>query len=78
VRARADGPIHLDQLTSLYVDDTSSRLTLYLVNGDRILSAALPDPPRPFREQPTPQPGGTAAPTPTSATAPTNAPAATP
>ena len=78
VRARADDSLHLDQLTSLYVDESASRLTLYFVNGDRILSAALPDPPLPFREAPTPWPGGATVPEGTSAPAPTAAPAATP
>jgi hypothetical protein len=78
VRARPDGPIRLDQLTNVYVDEAVSRLTLYFVNGDRILSAALPDPPRPFHEGPTPRPGSTAAPASPSSPAPTAAPIATP
>ena len=59
VRARPDGPVHLDQLTSIYVDESASRLTLYLVNGGQILRASLPDPPRPFRETGTPTPAVT-------------------
>jgi len=56
VRARPDSPIHLDQLTGVYVDESAGRLVLYLVNGGQILRAALPDPPRPFREGGTPSP----------------------
>ncbi|HEX5689469.1 MAG TPA: hypothetical protein VFX76_05680, partial [Roseiflexaceae bacterium] len=84
VRARPDEALRLDQLTSVYVDESASRLTLYLVNGDRILSAALPDPPAPFRESApagpngTTAPPGTAGPASSSEPAPTSAPAATP
>ncbi len=70
VRARPDGPIHLDQLTGIYVDENSGRLALYLVNGSQILRASLPDPPRPFREGSTPGPTSAATP----ATTPTAAP----
>ena len=74
VRARPDGPNHLDQLTNLYVDASGPRPVFYLVNGGQILRAALPDRPPAFRPAPqTPAPAGTL--TPTSATpAPTSAP----
>jgi hypothetical protein len=74
VRARPDGPNHLDQLTNLYVDTSAARPVFYLVNGGQILRAALPDRPPPFRPAPqTAVPAGTL--TPTSATpAPTSAP----
>jgi hypothetical protein len=62
VRARPSDGIRLDQLTSVYIDESASRPTLYLINGGQILRAALPDPPRPFRET-TPGPAPTAAPT---------------
>jgi hypothetical protein len=62
VRARPDGPIRLDQLTSIYIDESATRPTLYLINGGQIVRAALPAPPRPFRES-TPGPAPTAAPT---------------
>jgi hypothetical protein len=64
VRARPESPIRLNQLTSAYVDN-AGRLALYLVNGGQIVRAALPDPPRPFREGGTPGPAGTATPAPT-------------
>jgi hypothetical protein len=74
VRARPNGPNHLDQLTNLYVDTSGPRPVFYLVNGGQILRAALPDRPPPFRPAPqTAVPAGTL--TPTSATpAPTSAP----
>ncbi|HET9221222.1 MAG TPA: hypothetical protein VFO07_01895, partial [Roseiflexaceae bacterium] len=62
VRARPTGAIRLNQLSSVYVDESATRPTLYLINGGQILRAALPDPPRPFREA-TPGPAPTAAPT---------------
>jgi hypothetical protein len=51
VRVRADGPVRLDQLKTVVVDDNGSRAVLYLANGGEILRAELPAPPRPFREQ---------------------------
>lgn len=63
IRARPDGPLRLDQLAAVYVDDASgSRPVLYMVNGGRVLRASLPDRPPPFREQPTagPAPAATA------------------
>jgi hypothetical protein len=33
-----------------------------MINGGQVLRAALPDQPRPFREQGTPTPGGAATP----------------
>jgi serine/threonine protein phosphatase PrpC len=62
VRARPSDAIRLNQLSSVYVDENATRPTLYLINGGQILRAALPDPPRPFREA-TPGPAPTAAPT---------------
>jgi len=62
IRANPDGPLHLDQLTSIYVDDSASRPMLYLVNGDQILRGSLPDPPRPFHEPGTPSPTDATAP----------------
>jgi hypothetical protein len=56
-------------LTSIYVDDSTSRPIVYLVNGGHILRGSLPDPPRPFHEQGTPSPTGT-----TSPSAPTTTP----
>jgi hypothetical protein len=70
VRARPNGPIRLDQLTGIYVDENAGRLALYLVNGGQILRASLPDPPRPFREGGTPGPTGA----PASTMEPTSAP----
>jgi hypothetical protein len=72
IRARPDGPTHLDQLINIFVDDNAGVPVLYLVNGGQILRAALPDAPRPFRSPGTPgtTPTGTAGPTP----APTAAP----
>jgi hypothetical protein len=78
VRARPDSAIHLDQLTSLYVDASGSRPVLYLVNGGQVLRGALPDRPPPFRPaSKTPAPAGTSAPGGTSAPAATAAPAPT-
>lgn len=62
IRARPDGPLRLDRLTGLYVDDSGGRLVLYLVNGGQLLRASLPDPPRPFHEPGSPVPDGTATP----------------
>jgi hypothetical protein len=78
LRARPDGQLRLDQLTSVYIDESATRLTLYLVNGGQILRAALPDPPRPFREATTPGPAGTSAPAATPDRSPTSAPTAAP
>ncbi|MBK9712128.1 MAG: hypothetical protein IPO81_12535 [Kouleothrix sp.] len=66
VRARPDSPYRLEQLTSLFVDTSSVRPVLYLVNGGQILRGSLPDRPRPFRV-PDATPSGTAQPAPTSA-----------
>lgn len=67
IRARPNGPLRLDQLIGVAVDQGVGRPVLYLINGGQILRASLPNPPRPFRE--------TDAATPTSATpAPTIAP----
>jgi len=80
VRARADSPNNLDQLTSLYVDASGSRPVLYMVNGGQVLRGALPDRPTPFRpasKAPAPSgtnaPGGTSAPA-SSTPAPTSVP----
>lgn len=50
IRARPDGPIHLDQLTSVFVDDSAGRVILYIVNGNQIFRGSLPTPPQPFHE----------------------------
>lgn len=57
IQAHDDSPIELDDLADLWVDSSGSRPIIYMVNGGRLLRAALPAPPRPFRqEQPTPSP----------------------
>lgn len=58
LRVRPDGLIQFDQLSHLFVDTSTARPTLYLINGGQILETPLPDPPRPFRDpsQRTPQP----------------------
>jgi hypothetical protein len=73
VRTRPGGPIRLDQLTNVFLDEGATRPTLYLINGGQILRAALPDPPRPFRET-TPAPAGTVTPTPPADATPTVVP----
>lgn len=50
IRAAPDAEVQLDNLTNVFVDTTTARPTLYLVNGSQILRAALPDPPPPFRD----------------------------
>jgi hypothetical protein len=78
VRVRPNSAIHLDQLTSLYVDASGSRPVLYMVNGGQVLRGALPDRPTPFRPaSKTPAPNGTIVPSGTSAPAATSAPAPT-
>ncbi|MBX0327122.1 hypothetical protein K2Z83_05425 [Oscillochloris sp. ZM17-4] len=59
IKVRPDGDLRLDKLDGIFVDNSSARPTLYLVNGDQIIRAELPAPPRPFRDQsaaPTPAP----------------------
>jgi hypothetical protein len=53
IRVRTDSPYQLDKLANLWVDASGSRPILYLVNSDRILRAALPAPPQPFRRSET-------------------------
>jgi hypothetical protein len=45
---RPDSALDLNQLTDLYVDTSSARPQLYLVNGGQIITAELPNPPVPF------------------------------
>jgi ferric-dicitrate binding protein FerR (iron transport regulator) len=40
--------LELNQLTDLYVDTSTARPQLYLVNGGQIITAELPNPPVPF------------------------------
>jgi hypothetical protein len=63
LRVRSGGEVQLDQLSHIFVDTSTARPTLYLVNGGQILETPLPDPPRPFRDasQQTPQPTATPA-----------------
>ncbi|NTW98079.1 MAG: hypothetical protein HGB28_05960, partial [Oscillochloris sp.] len=51
IKVRADGDIRLNQLGSIFVDTSGSRAILYFVNGDQIIRAELPSPPRPFRDE---------------------------
>jgi hypothetical protein len=62
IQAHADSPIELDELADLWVDSSGSRPIIYMVNGGRLLRAALPAPPRPFRQEPTPSPPPSPAP----------------
>jgi serine/threonine protein phosphatase PrpC len=63
IRARPDGPLRLDSLRSIFVDDTSGpRPVVYLVNGGQVLRAALPERPRLFRDSGTATPTRTATP----------------
>lgn len=66
IRARPDGPVRLDQLAAIAVDEEAPQPLIYLVNGGQILRATMPNPPRPFGSQATPAP--TSAPQPTPAT----------
>lgn len=56
ISAPPDSPIALDQLLSVFVDESSSRPTLYMVNGGQIVRGSLPDRPRSFREPVAPTP----------------------
>jgi hypothetical protein len=58
IKVRPDDSVRLNELTAIQVDDSSSKPIIYLVNGGQILRAAMPAPPRPFREltQPTATP----------------------
>lgn len=56
ISAPPDGPITLDQLFSVFVDESGSRPVLYMVNGGQIVRGSLPDRPRPFREPVAPTP----------------------
>jgi hypothetical protein len=65
MRVPADGPVRLDQLSDVAIDDRTSRPLLYLINGRQVLRLPLPPPPQPFAaatpeipaaEQATPQP----------------------
>ncbi|MDW8212972.1 MAG: hypothetical protein RMJ55_05425 [Roseiflexaceae bacterium] len=59
ISAPPDGPITLDQLLSVFVDESGSRPVLYMVNGSQIVRGSLPDRPRPFREPGSPTPAVT-------------------
>ncbi len=56
ISAPPDGPLALDQLLSIFVDESGSRPVIYMVNGGQILRGSLPDRPRPFREPAAPTP----------------------
>lgn len=59
IRVQPEGDLRLNQLTDLFVDTSSSRPIIYLVNGGQIVRAETPAPPRPFRQTdaaPTPAP----------------------
>lgn len=56
ISAPPDGPLALDQLVSIFVDESGSRPVIYMVNGSQILRGSLPDRPRPFREPASPTP----------------------
>lgn len=51
MKTRLDSSASFDALTSLVVDTSGSRPLLYVVNGNQVIRAELPDPPRPFREE---------------------------
>ncbi|RRR75239.1 MAG: hypothetical protein EI684_05230 [Candidatus Viridilinea halotolerans] len=51
LKTRADSTMSFDALTSLAVDTSGPRPILYVVNGNQIIRADLPAPPRPFREE---------------------------
>ncbi len=51
ITVRPDGPVRLDDLAAIFVDDSGARPVLYIANGGSLLRAELPAPPRPFREQ---------------------------
>jgi hypothetical protein len=60
IKVRPDGELQLAELAALFVDDSGARPILYMANGNQLLRAELPAPPRPFRE------GADATPAPTS------------
>jgi hypothetical protein len=68
IRARPEGPVRLNALARLSVDDSGPRPVLYMINGGQVLRASLPDRPRPFRD--TSGPGTTTTPQPSSTTQP--------
>ena len=63
IKLASDAGISLDHLTNIFVDSSSSRPMIYMVNGATILRSALPDPPRPLKDFSKKSP--TAIPTPT-------------
>ncbi len=50
IKTRADAPVQLNELASLFVDSSGPRPILYMVNGGQIIRAELPAPPRSFQE----------------------------
>lgn len=50
IKVAPDTGISLDHLTNIFVDTSTSRPMIYMVNGETILRSALPDPPRPFKD----------------------------
>jgi serine/threonine protein phosphatase PrpC len=50
MKVRSDSDLRLNQLTDIYVDDSSGRPILYLVNGGQIIRTGMPAPPRPVDE----------------------------
>jgi hypothetical protein len=48
IRAQSTDSIVLDQMIDLYVDESSVRPILYIVNGGEVVRGSLPDRPRPF------------------------------
>lgn len=56
ISAPPDGTIALDQLISVFVDESGGRPVLYMVNGGTVLRGSLPDRPNPFRDPSVPTP----------------------
>lgn len=52
MHARDSGPMRLNLLSTVYVDDSGARPQLYMINGSQLLRASLPDLPRPLRAAP--------------------------
>lgn len=51
MRMRTDSDYQLNQLSDIVVVANGPRTLIYMVNGNQILRADLPAPPRPFREE---------------------------
>ncbi len=62
MQVHANSSLQLTHLVDFYVDNSSIRPILYIINGGQIVRVEVPDPPRPFRQAEDSQPAEEAPP----------------